>query len=344
MNQSGQTTLIEQVLNKDRCAVCGACIGYCPDLYHHEGRILAGNSSVQDDGLGERYCPMAGARGSFEGELGKTRQVLIARTRKSDIRDKAQYGGVVSSLISLALSQKIIREAILTSGHPERPPHGVRVKTRAEVLSSAKTRFAASGAVAALNEALLEKKHHPLALVGTPCQIKAAAAMRRDESADLPFIPGRISLLIGLFCRWALDYRQISSYVRYMLMGERAFGYDIPPPPSNIFQIRTGFGLMAFPLDEIRAMRLNACRFCDDLTATMADISVGAVEGLTGWNTVIIRTKAGEELFNLAVTKRYLETGQLPDADLEHLKEAAALKKSRGLACWEQENTGDALY
>ena len=36
----------------------------------------------------------------------------------------------------------------MTSGHPERPPHGVRVRTRAQVLASAGSRYTASGALA----------------------------------------------------------------------------------------------------------------------------------------------------------------------------------------------------
>jgi len=337
MAKNNQTSLVAQVLEKDRCAVCGACVNLCSDFTYDNGRIEVADPSVLDDGGCFNYCPMGGARGEFEGELGRVRRIIIARSNRSDIRQKAQHGGVVSTLIGLALTQKLVGEAVVTSGHPERPPHGIRVKKRAEVLESAGTRFAASGTVAALNEALLEKKSHSLALVGTPCQIKAAAAIRRDKAGDLPFDPGRIKVLIGLFCRWALDYRQLSSYVRYMIMGERAFGYDIPPPPADVFQIRTGFGLMAFPLNEVRPMALNACRFCDDMTSTMADVSVGAVEGLADWNTVIIRSQAGEDLVRLAESKNLLKIDELPDSDLEHLKESSDSKKKRSSFNWTQE-------
>ena len=161
--------------------------------------------------------------------------------------------------------------------------------------------------------------------------------MRNAPARSSPFQPKRIKVLIGLFCTWALDYRRLSSYLRYMLFGERAFGYDIPPPPADVFKVRTGDGLKAFPLDEIRAMSLNACRFCDDMTAVRADVSVGALEGLDGWNTVIVRTAAGERLVRQAVEKSHLKIDELPAADLEHLKEAAVQKKERSVIAWRTE-------
>lgn len=333
----GQSDLAAEVIDRDRCSVCGACVGHCPYFVHRRGRVVLRDHCTLPHGRCHAFCPMAGARGDFAGELGTVRRIVIAQTAASEFRKNAQSGGVVSTLISMALSLDLVKEAVLTSGHPEDPPHGVRVKTRPEVMASAGSRYAASGAVAALNEALSEKASHPLALVGLPCQIKAAAAIRDADPETVPFKPKRVKLLIGLFCTWALDYRRLSSYLKLMLFGERAFGYDIPPPPENVFKVYTGDGIKAFPLEEIRPLSLNACRFCDDLTSTQADISVGTLEGVEDWNTVIVRTAAGERLVKLAEEKRMIRVGELPSTDLEHLKEAAGLKKERGRAAWNAE-------
>lgn len=335
--RKGQPDLAAEVIDRDRCAVCGACVGHCPYLVYYHGRVILQDRCTLNQGRCYQFCPLAGARGEFEGQLGSVRRIFIAQTASSDVRKKAQYGGVVSTLVSLALTEGLVKEAVLTSGHPEAPPHGVRVRTRAEVLAAAGSRYAASGTVAALNQALAEKGAAPLALVGTPCQIKAAAAMRAALHDQVSFRPRRIKLLVGLFCTWALDYRRLATYLRYMLFGERAFGFDIPPPPATVFEVETGDGIKAFPLDEIRPMSLNACRFCDDMTATRADVSVGAVEGLEGWNTVLTRTAAGERLVKLAREKRLLHVDELPAADLEHLKESAELKKERSRENWARE-------
>ena len=76
---------------------------------------------------------------------------------------------------------------------------------------------------------------------------------------------------------------------------------------------------------------MPTCAYCLDMTAEFADISVGSVEGMEGWNTVIIRTKVGAELMETAKKKKRLEIDKLPAQNLTHLKEAALLKKKRAL-------------
>ena len=76
---------------------------------------------------------------------------------------------------------------------------------------------------------------------------------------------------------------------------------------------------------------MPTCRYCLDMTSEFADISVGSVEGLKGWNTAIVRTRRGAELMEMARAKGKLETATLPPGNLAHLKEAARLKKKRAL-------------
>jgi coenzyme F420-reducing hydrogenase beta subunit len=61
-------------------------------------------------------------------------------------------------------------------------------------------------------------------------------------------------------------------------------------------------------------------------------VSVGAAEGIAGWNTLIVRSEAGAKLVEAARAAAVLEVAPLPDANLAHLKEAALLKKKRGLS------------
>lgn len=330
----GPSRLIQEVFDQDRCSVCGACVNRCPYYAYHRGRVVVRDRCTLEEGSCYAFCPMAGARGGFEGELGPHKKVIIARSNLRDMRKRGQSGGVVSTMVHLALQDGLVGEAVLTSGHPEDPPHGVRVTTRGQIAACAGSRYAQSGVVSVLNQALAEPSKTKLLMVGTPCQIKAASAMRQAPPESVPFNPKRIGLLIGLFCTWALDYRSLSKYLRFMLFGERASGYDIPPPPADVFMVKTGDGLKAFPLEEIRKLRLNACRFCDDMTSTMADVSVGTVEGLDGWNTVIIRTSRGEKLVKKAEADNLITVDILPKDDLEHLKEAAAGKKERGQSAW----------
>jgi coenzyme F420 hydrogenase subunit beta len=105
--------------------------------------------------------------------------------------------------------------------------------------------------------------------------------------------------------------------------------FDIPPPPAENFEVTTSEGFHRFPLQEIRPLIQKGCTLCGDLTAEFADISVGAVEGREGWNTVLVRTEKGERLWEEVVREGWLEIEDIPQENFRHLKEASLHKKQR---------------
>ena len=68
------------------------------------------------------------------------------------------------------------------------------------------------------------------------------------------------------------------------------------------------------------------------MTAEWADVSVGALEGVDGWNTLFVRTEAGEHLVRAAIQAGRIITEAFPDNALAQLADAAAAKKARALA------------
>jgi coenzyme F420 hydrogenase subunit beta len=74
-----------------------------------------------------------------------------------------------------------------------------------------------------------------------------------------------------------------------------------------------------------------------DSTAEYADISVGAArfpcdwEDVRQWNQLIVRTKEGKELVDLAVRRGVLEVREAPAESLKELKNAAVKKKKESL-------------
>lgn len=329
--KTAQGTLRSRVIDQGLCVACGACVGHCPYFTFYRGRVAAPDRCELEQGRCLEVCPVAGPGPGFQGPLGPHARVLAGRATDEAITRRAQYGGVASALLITALEKGLASQAVTSHGHPEDPPRGVRATTREEVIAAAGSRYFGSGSLEMLNQALAEGGNQPLAVVGLPCQMKAVAALKKtSETAEK-----RVRFSLGLFCTWALDYAGLSKYLRFMLMGERALGYDIPPPPAEVFKVRTSDGVYAFPLEEIRRFRLPGCARCDDMTATWADISVGALEGLDGFNTLIVRTPAGEELLDLAAGLGLVTTRNLPEADLAHLAKAAQAKKDRARAAWE---------
>jgi coenzyme F420 hydrogenase subunit beta len=227
------------------------------------------------------------------------------------------------------LEKGAIGSAVLTDSNGGLSPAGKIARNRSEVLACAGSRYSASGGLAALNRTL-KKGETRLAVVGLPCQMEALARMEASEP-DGKERSQRIALRIGLFCTWALDYRHLDAFLEAKGVSDHVTKYDIPPPPAEVFQVDTGQGMREFPLSDVRELVQKGCALCEDMTSEWADVSVGAVEGQTTWNTLIVRTDAGEELVRELMKSGHLETNELPPENLEHLNEAAANKRQRAI-------------
>ena len=159
--------------------------------------------------------------------------------------------------------------------------------------------------------------------------MEALARMERVDSEG-ERMTDSVALKIGIFCTWALDYDLLTAFLKEKGLEGPVRKFDIPPPPTEEFWVETAKGRKTFPLSEIRPMIQKGCAFCRDMTAELADIAVGAVEGRKGWNTVLIRTDAGRSLLDSAVADGRLEIDEFPLHQLNHLKEAAQGKRLRG--------------
>jgi coenzyme F420 hydrogenase subunit beta len=265
---------------------------------------------------------------AYSGEpIGEVREVIIARSKETEIRERAQYGGTVSTLIRVALESRLISTAVLTK-LVDGVPQGVTVSSAKEVLDCCGSSYLVCPVLEAFHRWQPEDNDR-VGIVGTPCQTLAVAHMRTCSLSAQSNV-SRLNLVIGLFCTWALShsFRKVLAKWAPLSVIRRT---DIPPPPASVFHVYTADRCFSIPLDDVRPFIPPACALCWDMTSEMADISIGAAEGIEGWNTVIIRTKRGQDLVRTAVLEGLLETGDLPKANLDHLMESARLKKRRAL-------------
>ena len=335
----GQCQLIEKVLNKGICVTCGACVGLCPYFDYYEGRVVVMDRCDSDTWRCLQLCPRADYEETsldrvisnevHTTRIGSFKKTLIARSKAERIRERAQYGGIVSALLIYALDKGLIKSAVLTDRGNGMSPAGMLARNESAVLNCGGSRYTASGSLAVLNRAIRQKEEK-LAMVGLPCQMEALARMSLLKP-DGEERSGPISVKIGLFCTWALDFRQLSEYLKSIGMVKPIEKYDIPPPPSQEFQILAEEGWKTFPLEDIRACIQKGCTLCQDMTAEWADISVGTVEGLEGWNTVVVRSNTGSDLISAAIEDDILEVDSLPEENLEHLNEASSNKRERAV-------------
>ncbi len=338
----GLARLRAEVLDPGLCVACGACLGICPHLIFHDGRVAAPDACGLDSGRCLDLCPQAIAPGPearrqelaqasdapWWPELGPVRQAVWARATAADLVGQVQYGGVVSTLAALALELGLVGEMVLTQAGLDGAPEGARVTDRAGVLAAGGSIYAAGAGLMQVNQALASDESHPLGLVGLPCQAWGARALRAH-----PNYPAarRLQLVIGLFCTLNLDLRRLRAVLDQAGVDQPILRADFPPPPAGVLELTLPGGLRQIPLDDIRPTVLAGCALCPDLSAEAADLSVGAAEGQAGWNTVLVRSAVGEKLWAEALARGLVEIQPLPEETRGHLLGAAQAKRQRGL-------------
>lgn len=336
----GCKELISEVIETDLCCLCGACAGSCPYLVSYKGRIVQLENCTLSDGQCYQYCPRtpvdmdAISNHVFgvpysEDEMGTVKNVFMARSIDGAIKERAQYGGTITALLSQAMEEGLIDSAILTRTAEDKTPSPFVAKSPAEVLQAAGSNYMASPVLEVYNR-LPEDNSDKLAIVAVPCQVLAASKMKMEPPQHRSSTDN-IELVIGLFCTWALSPAGFHDYLKSSLNLPSVTKFDIPPPPGKRFDAYTPSGPVSLPLDKVRDFTMPSCAYCLDMTAEFADVSVGSVEGIEGWNTVIVRTDAGAQLIEMAKAKGKLETDVLSDEKLAHLKDASLIKKKRGL-------------
>jgi len=340
MKHFGSRELMEQVISKNLCIGCGACQDLCPYFRSYRGKTARLFDCTRDEGRCFAYCPKAevdldGVSATVFGEpysagpLGRFQEVLMVRAGRRVPPAAFQSGGSVSALLQCALDAKAIDAAVLTGRAGLEAVPRIAV-TAAEIRSCAASKYTAAPTLAALNRAVREGRDR-LGGVTTPCQTLALAQMRSNPLKTEGFYDP-VALSIGLFCTWALDFRAFDAFLADRLQGGRIRKIDIPPPPAEVLVVETDEGTRTYPLSDIRSLIPESCSYCPDMTSEFSDLSVGVVEGRPDWNTLIVRTERGMDLFEKACRDGWLLREELPPDNLAHLRWAAGNKKQRALA------------
>ncbi len=354
---SASEELQNRVIKEDFCTYCGACTGMCPYFVPYRGNIVARDKCSLDQGRCRAFCPRIAVdiedlhRSMFgvsyqDNDIGLVKDIFMARAVDPEIASSGQYGGVVTALGCMVLDEHTVDAVVTTDSADRFLPFGRLASTRADLIGCAGSSYVASATIEAFNRAARENGVRKMAVVCTPCQSLALANMRFSHLAGQNGMD-KLGLVIGLFCTWALSHDVVSAYLKDRLAVNDVVKVDIPPPPANTFDLHFSTSPpVSLPLAEVRPFIRKACTYCIDMTAEFADISVGAAEGIEGWNTVIVRSTRGQEIIGRAVKRGVITTKAMPQQSMQHLKEASLLKKKRNLKniCDRTGRTDDLLY
>ena len=315
--ESFEDTLQKNVVSKDKCIGCSACVLVCPYNcleYVKRKPNLIGECKLcgicarvcphYDSSLGEVERFMFGRERKDEEEFGIYRRIAVARAKNSEILKVCQDGGVVTALLLHALNEGLINGAVVSGISDERLFYPVpKLATASEdILGCAGTRYSYSPNLLALAEAA--KKKVNTAFVGNPCQI---LALRNMQMLGLKRFIAPVKFSIGLMCSECFTYEGLmEKHIHEMLGINLSDIRNVNIKGKMIVTLKNG-AVQMIPLAEVKPYALEGCGFCGDFSSELADISAGGL-GLNGWTFTIVRTEKGEELFSAAEKAGVIET------------------------------------
>jgi len=338
--------LNREVIKKNICTLCGACVASCPvDSVEITDETPKLTGICVRCGMCYSACPRTEdyvgnvektlfGREREEGEaIGIFKEIYTARTLLDDVRKKCQDGGIVTTLLVYALENGLIDAAVVSGRDPKEPwkPVPMVALTREEIINAAGTRYSVSPNVSALGMAVKEYFKSKVGFVGTPCQVLAVRKLQYHPAAATK-IGERVAYVIGLFCMENFSY---APFIKKFIGEEKG----IPLSEVTKFSIEKGkFYVykgdtiaLEMKVSELKNYARPACHVCPDLTAELADISVGSIGSDRGWSTVVIRTDKGKELFEAAVEAKFIEAKKLSleDKGVSLLMKIASEKRKR---------------
>ncbi len=304
-------SLLAEVVNKELCMFCGGCIAACPvnvvvptpeEKPTLKGRcILCGLcyyscSRVELPLRTIERTLFDRTRTEKEAIIGIHNEIWSVRSTDQAILKVCQDGGVVTTLIDHALTNKVIDHAVVVGTDPANPwrPRGVVINNPDELAQAASSKYTATGSLASLADAVAGYPASKLAIVGLPCQIQT---LRRMHTRGNSKLTEHIALTIGLFCYNTYRY---AGLVQEVIVKQ----HNVDPREitkmeckNNLFRAYQNDKVkIQVPLKELTAHVLPGCQKCQDFTAELADISIGHAGSENGWCTVITRTQTGGRL------------------------------------------------
>ncbi|MFX1376454.1 MAG: Coenzyme F420 hydrogenase/dehydrogenase, beta subunit C-terminal domain [Promethearchaeota archaeon] len=281
--------------NKDNCLHCGICYLICPETFE------------LDDELNKKY--------DYKPPIGNWLKIATAQAKDPKIREIATDGGVVTAILIALLENNLINGALISKkiNSFQRIPYFA--KTKEDILEAAGTYYDLKGPVPELGnyntfvstiselKKVLYSDYMKIAVVGVPCQIHSIRKMQ-----ELNIIPAHIvKYTLGLFCYENFKFNEVAKAKieeRFKFSFKDIMKINIKE--NLIINLNTKETPLKIEFSELGDIMRHACRVCENFSNYFADISFGGLGSKTGYTTVMVRTKTGEKIYNLAQNKGYI--------------------------------------
>jgi len=277
-------------IDNDKCIRCGLCYFVCPRTYLPV-KIL---NMVQENTNEIKEYP----------KYGYYFEAYSARTKIKEISGKCQDGGISSTCVYYLLEKNKIDLAIgAKMSNTLWRPEPFFIKNKEDILTSAGTKYVNNPNLQILNESDLVNKK--IAVIGVPCQMQA---LLKSKIYNIGFPSlNNIEYRIGIFCMESFSYESLMKICEKLDIDiKNAKKMDINKGKFFVYTINGDE--LNIPIKEISNLAREDCEICYDLTSESADISIGSIGSPSGWNTVLIRTEKGKELYGELIKNNLIES------------------------------------
>jgi coenzyme F420 hydrogenase subunit beta len=278
---------------------CGACYAVCPRTTEQPSETLG------------QYLDLVCAKAAFE------------------VPHK-QSGGAVTAILASALDEGLIDAIVtVTEDRFTLKPSSVIITKSDVLIQQAGSRYSWwVPLLAALKNAVIERKFRRIAVVGVPCAVQALARIRKSDNDLLVPYAKAIRVVIGLFCTENFDYASLVQgklRTHYKLEAHEIRKLDVK---GKLEVLKTDGSILNVPLGELETCIRKGCHICTDLTALDADISAGSVGSPAGMTTLLVRTKTGKAFVDNAVSHRKLDISSGADTGAIEKLATSKIKKN----------------
>jgi coenzyme F420 hydrogenase subunit beta len=322
--------LVAEVQQKGICGKCGGCVAFCSAgefnalAADSDGTpLLVDESKCLHCGICYLICPQIKAldrelqqKMVWKAPIGTQRKLVSARAHSRKIRNVATDGGVVTALLSYALKKHLIQAAIVSRRTGPLSREAMVAMTTEDLLEAAGSHFDESHPVRAFGErytsfcpavrevkSLGKRDLSRVALVGTPCQIFTIRKMQL-----LNVLPAdSVVLTIGLFCMENFSFNARTRRALEKKMSVKLGQISKLNIKDEVVITTAQKQMIHVPFSVMDEFARPACFACTDFANEYADLSCGGIGSPDGYTTVILRTTAGESLYNRAKQDRYIE-------------------------------------
>ncbi len=329
--KKGWKELNEEIIQTGKCVYCGACGAFCANIkFDLEKEIPIEDGSCEDsntcrDGYGLCYnlCPKTETEmiplslldkwvfgKKSERILGHYIDIVSVRLTDTAKGDFPSNAGPLTVLLSTAMDQNFIDAAIITEKDEFYRPHPIIAKFKEDLLKSSGYKPQQNPTISLVGDAI-NKEFVDIAVVGTSCQIQALRKLQTHPIFDFEAYD-LVSLAIGTFCTGTFYNKSLTEIYNENGIKEQEI-QEVKADHDNFkLKIKAESKQVEIPLNYLydKAIR-KACFSCSDYTASFADISIGNFGSDEGWDTFIIRTERGKEVFESAIKQGVFEVKSL---------------------------------